>query len=154
VMVHCMFFNFVEPFDFWCCSLFQEMNFVVCCLPCFRLWPCSDSLPAFQAICLLIVCMEIRSLTLPLSLVHFHRSCPFHCVLVFSALFIVQVFLFSFCGRVSLPRGLCWFILGVTGEYCITFGAHLFGECLPATFGATGGSGDGGNGGNPPVFLV
>jgi hypothetical protein len=33
------------------------------------------------------VYMEISSLLLPPSLVHFQSSCPLHCVLVFSSLF-------------------------------------------------------------------
>jgi hypothetical protein len=49
VMVHCLFFNFAEPFDFRCCLLAQEMSFVVHYLPCFRQWlitcPLSALLP-------------------------------------------------------------------------------------------------------------
>jgi hypothetical protein len=49
VMVPCLFFNFAEPFDFGCCSLAQEMSFVVCYLPYFRQWficqPLSHFLP-------------------------------------------------------------------------------------------------------------
>jgi hypothetical protein len=45
---------------------------------------------------------------------------PLCCVLVFSSLFIVQVFCCCCCcfvggGVVSLPRELCWFIVGVAG---------------------------------------
>jgi hypothetical protein len=38
VMVCCLFFNFAELFDFGCCSLAQEMSFVVHYLPHFRQW--------------------------------------------------------------------------------------------------------------------
>jgi hypothetical protein len=34
----CLFFDFMEPFDFGCSSLAQEMSFVVCYLPYFRQW--------------------------------------------------------------------------------------------------------------------
>jgi hypothetical protein len=47
VMVCCLFFNFVELFDFWCCSLAQEMSFVVHYLPCFRQWLITCLLSAF-----------------------------------------------------------------------------------------------------------
>jgi hypothetical protein len=41
---------------------------------------------------------------------------PLCCVLVFSSLFIVQFcFVLFMVQRVSLPRGLCWFIPGVAG---------------------------------------
>jgi hypothetical protein len=33
-----LFFNFARLFDFGCCSLAQEMNFVDCYLPYFRQW--------------------------------------------------------------------------------------------------------------------
>jgi hypothetical protein len=36
-MVCCLFFNFAVSFDFGCCSLAQEMSFVDCYLPYFRL---------------------------------------------------------------------------------------------------------------------
>jgi hypothetical protein len=38
--VHCLFFSFVEPFDFWCC-------FVVCYLSYFRQWLITHLLLAF-----------------------------------------------------------------------------------------------------------
>jgi hypothetical protein len=44
------------------------------------------------------------------------------CVLVFGSFFLCV-----WGGEVILPRGLCWFILGVTGVYCMMLGAHLFG---------------------------
>jgi hypothetical protein len=57
VMVHCLFFNFVEPFDFGCRSLAQEMSFVVCYLPCFRQWLITCLLSVYLPfqVCLLIV---------------------------------------------------------------------------------------------------
>jgi hypothetical protein len=42
-----LFFNFAEPFDFGCCSLAQEMSFVVRYLPCFRQWLITCPLLAF-----------------------------------------------------------------------------------------------------------
>jgi hypothetical protein len=99
-MVHCLFFNFVEPFDFGCCLLAQEMSFVVCYLPCFREWLISHPLLAFLPFQHLFTdsSAEISSLPLPLSSMHFWQSCPFCCVLVFSSLFIVQFFFFFFGG--------------------------------------------------------
>jgi hypothetical protein len=47
---------------------------------------------AFSAICLLKVPMEISSLLFPLSPVCFQQLCPLCCVLIFSSLFIFQVF--------------------------------------------------------------
>jgi hypothetical protein len=47
VMVRCLLFNFGEPFDFGCCTLAQEMTFVVCYLPCFRQWLITHLLLAF-----------------------------------------------------------------------------------------------------------
>jgi hypothetical protein len=65
---------------------------------------------------------EISSLLLPLSLVHFQWSHPFHCVLDYSLLFIIQFF----GGQgVSLLRGMYWFIPGVAGEFHMMCGAHL-----------------------------
>jgi hypothetical protein len=69
-------------------------------------------LPAFPAVCLLRIHVEISSLLLCPSLVCFQHFHPLCCVLVFGSLFIVQ-FVFFLCGEVSLSRGLCWFILGV-----------------------------------------
>jgi hypothetical protein len=85
-------------------------------------YPPTVGLPAFPAICLLIVCTEISSLLFPPSLVHFQQSHPLCyfsvCCLLFS---------FFFVGGVSLPRGLCWFIPGVAGGNPVMLGAHLFG---------------------------
>jgi hypothetical protein len=49
MMVCCLFFNFAEPFDFGCCSLAQEMSFVVHYLPYFRQWLITGLLWAFLA---------------------------------------------------------------------------------------------------------
>jgi hypothetical protein len=54
--------------------------------------PPTVGLPAFPAICLLIVHMEISSLPLSPSLVYFQHSHPLCWVLIFSSLFIVQFF--------------------------------------------------------------
>jgi hypothetical protein len=108
VMIHCLFFNFVEPFDWvllkgsgdeFCGPLPALFQVEAYRLP-------TVSLPSFPAICLLKVCMEISSLPLPPSLVCFHRSCPLFCMLVFSSLFIVQVFFVCLqCGRESVCAG-------------------------------------------------
>jgi hypothetical protein len=72
--------------------------------------------------------MEISSLSLPTSLMHLEHTPPC-CVLVFSSFFIVQFFLcfffFSAGQGVLQPRGLCWFIPGWLGEYCMMPGPHL-----------------------------
>jgi hypothetical protein len=60
--------------------------------------PPAVGLPAFPAICLLIICVEITFLPLPPSLVCFQSSCPLCCVLVFSLLFIVQIWFFFLHG--------------------------------------------------------
>jgi hypothetical protein len=59
-------------------------------------------------------------------------------VLDYSSLFIVQCFF----GGISLPRGLCWFILGVTGGIlCDTWLSPVWAaEYLAGRFGASGGS--------------
>jgi hypothetical protein len=46
-MVCCLFYKFVELFVFECCSLVQEMSFVVHYLPCFRQWLITCLLLAF-----------------------------------------------------------------------------------------------------------
>jgi hypothetical protein len=78
-----------------------------------------------SSLCLLKVQMEISSLSLPPSLVHFQHSCPLCCVLVFSSLFI-QAFFF-FAGGSVCPRGYAGLSRGCLGEYCVMLGAHLFG---------------------------
>jgi hypothetical protein len=59
--------------------------------------PTTSGLPAFPAVCLLIVHMEISSLPLSPSLVCFQCFCPLCCVLLFRSLSIVQYFFFFFC---------------------------------------------------------
>jgi hypothetical protein len=90
LMVRCLFFNFERPFHFGCCSLAQEMNFVVHYLPYFRQWlitcPLSALLP-FQHLFNESLCRD-HFLAYPPSLVHFQGFCPICCVLVFSLFFI------------------------------------------------------------------
>jgi hypothetical protein len=73
MMICCLFFNFVEQFDFGCYSLAQEMSFVICYLPCFREWLITRPLSAFLPFLHLFTdnSAEISSLLLSLSPVHF-----------------------------------------------------------------------------------
>jgi hypothetical protein len=91
MIVCCLFFNFAGQFDFGCCSLAQGMISVIHYLPCFGEWLITH-LFCLSGICLLIVCVEISSLPIPPSLVHFQHSCPICYVLDYSSLFIVQLF--------------------------------------------------------------
>jgi hypothetical protein len=110
-------------------------------------------LPAFPVICLLIDLAEISSLPLSPSLVHFQCSHTLCCVLAFCSLFIVRVFFCVCVWKVSLPRGLCWFILGVAGG--ILRDAWRLpvwsAECVPGRFGDSSNSG---SKSCPPVFSV
>jgi hypothetical protein len=104
---------------------------VVCYLPCFRQWliTCPLSLPvlpAFPAVCLLIVQAEFSSLPFSPSPVRFQHSHSLCCVLVFSSLFIVQFF-FLLGGRSVCPGGYAGLSQGCLGEYCVMLCAHLFG---------------------------
>jgi hypothetical protein len=125
VMVHCLFFNFVVSFDFGCCSLAQGMSPVVCPnsgsgLSSARCWPfCISSL------CLLKVHAVISFLLLPSFSGVLWATLSLCYVLVFSSLFIVQFWFFFLQVGVCLPRGLCWFIPGVSGENHMMLGAHL-----------------------------
>jgi hypothetical protein len=163
----------VLHFNFAYCPQVQEISSVVQQLSCFGIgffadlvyWvlvslplplsPASLSLPAFLAICLLIVWVEISSLPFSPSLVLFQQSCLFYSVLVFSSLVIVHFFGGGW--EVSLPRRLFWFILGVAGgiprdAWCSPVWSA---ECLPGRFATGGGSGnDGDSNGSPPVFSV
>jgi hypothetical protein len=47
MMVCCLFFSFVGQFGFGCCSLAQEMSFVILYLPCFGEWLIACLLSAF-----------------------------------------------------------------------------------------------------------
>jgi hypothetical protein len=87
--------------------------------------PPTVHVPAFPAICLLIVHLEISFLFFPPSLVRFQCTYrhPFHCVLVFSSLFIVQVFF----GGAIWPGGYAGLSQGWLVEYCMAVGTHLFG---------------------------
>jgi hypothetical protein len=104
--------------------------------------PPAVSPPAFPAICLLIVCVEISSLPHPPSPVSalFVFLPPLLCA---SFQFIVYCTVFCFCWGgwgVSLPRGLCWFISGVAGGM-LSDAWHSpvwSAKCLPSRFGDGG----------------
>jgi hypothetical protein len=100
VLVHCLFHNFSG-----CCSLAQEMTFVVLYLPYFRQWLIIHPPTLLAVLCLLTVCVEISSLLLPSSPVHFQCPTP-PSVCQFS----VGYLLFSLFrgGVVSLPMGLVY----------------------------------------------
>jgi hypothetical protein len=146
VIVRFLFFNYVELFDFGCCSLAQQMSFVQ--MPCFS----SSLSPVFcqpfclSRICSLIVCKEICSLPLPPSLVHFLLCASFQFIVYCSGFF------FFVREGVSLPRGLSH---GVSrGISCGTWCSPVWSaKCLAGRFGASSGGGDGG-GGSPPIFSV
>jgi hypothetical protein len=115
-----LFFNFTVLFDFGCCSLAQEMSFMECYLPYFRQQLITSLLLALLPFQLLFTESSWRDqLLAPLSFPGvLSVTPPLCCVLVFSSLFIVQLFVFwVFFQRrvVSLPGGLCWFILGLAG---------------------------------------
>jgi hypothetical protein len=124
VMVCCSFFNFAEPLDFGCCSLAQEMNFVVCYQPYFRQW--------------LITCLLSRGDYLlappPFFSARSESSPPLLCS---SFQFIVNHSGFFLCAEVSLPRELFWFVPGVAGGIlCDAWHSPLWSaECLPSRFG-------------------
>jgi hypothetical protein len=127
VMVRCLFFNFAEPFDFGCCSLAQEMSFVVHYMPCFR--QCL-SLACFWPSCLSSrnVQVEISSLLPPPSQVYFQHFHLFCCVLVSQFIVYCSVlFCFVFAGGSVCPGGYAGLSQGWLGEYCVTLSAHLFG---------------------------
>jgi hypothetical protein len=94
--------------------------------------------------------MEIISLPLLPSPVHFqqHRSLCY--VLVFSILFIVQFFFFFFAWGISLPGGYAGLSQG-WGEYHVTLGAYLFGLLNVSQTGLESAAG---SSGSPPVFSV
>jgi hypothetical protein len=118
-------------------------------------WPISGSVlspaccqpPAFPAFVYWIL-VEISSLLLPPSLVHFQSSCPLCCVLVSSSLNIVQVF-FVGEGSVCL-RGYAGLSQVWLGEDHVMFGTHLIGLPNVSQLGlepALGGS-------SPPIFSM
>jgi hypothetical protein len=99
--------------------------------------PPAVGLPAFPAICLLIVLAEISSLLLLPSA----EFLPF--LLYASFQFIVYcsvVFVCVCVWVVNLPRGLCWFIPWVAGGIlCDIWCSPVWSaECLPSRFGAQG----------------
>jgi hypothetical protein len=159
MMVHCLFFNFVGLFDFGCCSLAQEMIFVIHYLPCFRqlLITCllSTFLP-FQHLFIngswrLAPCLsrflQCTFSDLPLLLC---------CVLVYNSLFIVQFF---WGGGGQSAQGVVLVYSGGAGgishdTWCSPFWSAKF---LTGRFGTgSGGSGSGSSSGSgsPQVFSV
>jgi hypothetical protein len=122
-----LFFNFAKLFGFGCCSLAQEMSFVDHYLPYFRHWFSTHLLLALLPFQHLFteVCSEISSLPLPPFSGAFSEFRSLLLCASFQFLVYCSVFLFFVCGRVSLPRGLCWFVSGLLGEYRMTLGTHL-----------------------------
>jgi hypothetical protein len=113
-------------------------------------WPfCISSL------CLLKVSLEISSVLLPPFPVHFQSSHPLCHVLVFSSLFIVQLFVFlGFFGQGGesiWPEGYADWSQGWLGEYHAMLGTHLFSLLYVSQAGLELVSG---SSGSPPVFSV
>jgi hypothetical protein len=98
---------------------------------------------------LLRVCMEISSLPFLPSPLHFQWFCFICCALVFSSLFILQVFLWGYCQ--SAQGAVLDFSGGWQGEYRVLLGAHLFGLSNVSQAGLELVAG---GGGTPPVFSV
>jgi hypothetical protein len=102
VVMVCWFFNFALSFDFRCCSLAEEMSFVDLYLPCFRQWLITHLLSAllpFQPLFTESYCRNQLLAPPPFSSA-LTAPRPLCCVLVFSSLFIVQLFCFVlFYGR-------------------------------------------------------
>jgi hypothetical protein len=92
-----------------------------------------------SSIRLLTVDVKITPCPSPFSGVLSEFLPPLLCV-SFQFLVYCSGFFFSFLyfyRGVSLPRGLCWFVPGVAGEYHVMLGTHLWSsECLPSRFGA------------------
>jgi hypothetical protein len=109
VMLVCwLFFNFATLSDFGCCSLAQEMSFVVRYLPYFRQWITTARLP-FQSF-FTESSWGDQLLAFPSSPVCSELPTPSAACSFFSSLFIIHFF----CRvGVSLFRGLCWVIPGV-----------------------------------------
>jgi hypothetical protein len=130
MMVCCLFFNFVGLFDFGCCSLAQEMIFVIYYLPCFREWFITHSVLAFLHFQYFFTDSLQRLAPCPIPLLWCTlKSYPSAVlVLVYSLLFIVQLFVCLFLQGGSFCPGGCadlsWRWLG---EFHVTHGAHLFG---------------------------
>jgi hypothetical protein len=110
-------------------------------------------LPAFPVIVYWKFTWRLASCPSPLLLCPLEFPLPLLCVsFQFLAYCSVFFFFFFFCRGVSLSRGLCWFIPGMSGgilhdAWCSPVWSA---ECLPSRFGASGGSGRG----SPPVFPV
>jgi hypothetical protein len=97
-MVCWLFFTFAVLFDFDCCSLAQELSFVVCYLPYFRqglitrlLWGLLPFQPVFTG----SLCGD-KLLSPPPFSVAPPTTPSLCCVLIFRSLFTVQLFLFCF----------------------------------------------------------
>jgi hypothetical protein len=115
MMVPCLFFSSVGQLGFGCCSLAQEMSSVIHYLPCFgECLSSAHSQPSCLS-CVLIVCTEISSWPLPLSLVYFQHSCP----LCYCARLQFTVFIQVFWGNQS-AQGLC------PEEFRVACDTHLF----------------------------
>jgi hypothetical protein len=100
--------------------------------------------------CLLIVCTEINSLLLPLSLVYFQHSWFLCCCARLQFTVCYSVFL----GRGQSTQGLFWFIPGVDAMilHDAWHSPVCSVKCLAHRFGVSGGSCSGD--GNPQVFSV
>jgi hypothetical protein len=105
------------------------MSFVNCYLPYFRQWLITHPLLALlsSSLCLLKVCVETSSLSLPASLVGLQHPAallhvPFQ-FLVYSSVFVCVYV----CGGDSVcPGGYAGLYQSGLWEYCVMFGAHLF----------------------------
>jgi hypothetical protein len=120
-------FNFVELFDFGCCSLAQEMTFVVHYLPYFRQWlithPVSVLLP-FHALFTTISHSYQLLAPVPFSGVLSATLPPPLCA---SFQFLVYCTFFFFCMGFSTASGYASLSQGWLGEYHVILGAYLFG---------------------------
>jgi hypothetical protein len=142
VMLVCwLVFNFSTLFDFGCCSLAQEMNFVDHYLPYFRQWLITcllSSLLPFMP--LFMESLHRNQLLAPLIFPSALRaSCP-----LFSSLFIIQFFGVFCCpgSYAGLSQGWLW-------EYYMLLICSPTGLHLPSRFGASIWWH-----GSPPVFSV
>jgi hypothetical protein len=110
-----LFFNFAVLFDFGCCSLAQEMSFVVRQQLITSLL--SVLLP-FQAL-FTESSLGDQLLAPPSFSCVFSASLPLCCVLVFSSLFLVQFFVLWGPGELVCPGGYAGLSQGWLGKYCV-----------------------------------